>query len=97
MAKYSKSDGVRRITGEDGHGWTPGDGRSWVRDATNGPVYVMEKRRKNLVDESPDTGWYLYDDTSNGFFGEWCGSRILEAVDEANRLIAETEARHEGD
>jgi hypothetical protein len=85
MAKYSQADGVRGITGEDGYGWMPGDGTAWLR--SDGPGYVLEKRRKNPKDGTTDTGWYLYTEGETGFFGEWCGSRILDAVDEANRLI----------
>ncbi len=87
MAKYSTSDGVRGITGDDGYGWIPGDGGAWIRNAGDGPVYVLEKRRRNPKDDTADTGWYLYDDQPGGFFGEWCGRRILDAVDEANRQI----------
>jgi hypothetical protein len=85
MAKYSRTDGVRGITGEDGYGWMPGDEGAWLR--SDGPGYVLEKRRRNPKDGATDTGWYLYTEGETGFFGEWCGSRILEAVDEANRMI----------
>lgn len=87
MARYSRSDGVRGIEGEDGVGWLPADGGAWttvIGDAT----YVLEKRTRNRNDECLDTGWYLYDDQPNGIFGEWCARRLLEAVDEANRKIA---------
>lgn len=86
MAKYSTSAGVRYIVGNDGRAWRPVDG-AWVSQPTSdSPEYVLEKRRRSKV-EGGDTGWYLYDDQPGGFFGEWCGSRILDAVDEADRQI----------
>lgn len=87
MASYSRADGVRGIIGEAGYGWVPGDGGAWTHQAGEGPVYVLEKRPRNLKDGAPDTGWYLYDDQTGGFFGEWCSRRILDAVDAANDLI----------
>ncbi|MEU3522350.1 hypothetical protein AB0E62_00480 [Streptomyces sp. NPDC038707] len=89
MARYSTSAGVRGIAGESGDRWLPGDSGAWLRSDSNGPSYVLEKRTRNSKDETRDTGWYLYDDQPNGFFGEWCGTRILEAVDKANQMINE--------
>ncbi|MET9816858.1 hypothetical protein [Streptomyces sp. NPDC006355] len=95
MAKYCGT----AITGDDGYGWVretewgKRTGR-WVREYLDedGTRYVLEKRKRNPKDGTMDTGWYLYDSRpSGGFFGEWCSSRILDAVDEANRLIAEQE------
>ena len=88
MARYSTSDGVRGIEGEDGYGWLPATGgrKGWIRQ--EGPVrWELEKRRRSPGDTS-DTGWYLYDNIVGGYFGESCGSRILDAVDVANTLIA---------
>lgn len=88
MAKYSTADGVRGITGDDGLGWLP-DGKRW--QCSYGTGYTLEKRVRNLKDSTPDTGWYLYSNAPGGLFGEWCGSRILDAVDVANELIAGVE------
>jgi hypothetical protein len=92
MARYSTSDQVRGIVSEIGYGWVrersfgKETGR-WVRNDEWGSRFVLEKRTRNPKDGTTDTGWYLYDNHGGGFFGEWCGSRILDAVDEANRLI----------
>lgn len=86
MARYTRADGARWIMGESGHGWVPTDG-AYVRDGREGPVFTLEKRRRDPENGTADTGWYLSDDRSGGFLGEWCGSRLLEAVDKADLLI----------
>lgn len=90
MAKYTRAEGTRGITGEDGYGWLPVDG-AWVRADHDEPTYTLEKRRRSPKDGTHTTGWYLYDDASGGFFGEFTSSRILEAVDLANDMIARAE------
>lgn len=92
MARYSTADGVRGIVCDDGYGWLPFDG-AWRRNDEDGAGFTLEKRRRNPRDGTTDTGWYLYSDEANGFFGEWCGTRILEAADEANRLIGRLDQR----
>jgi hypothetical protein len=90
VAKRSTADGVRGIMGDDGHGWLPGDRGRWIR-VERGVTYALEKRRRNPKDGTTHAGWYLYGDQPGTPFGEGCGSRILEAVDEANRVISEVE------
>lgn len=46
--------------------------------------YVLEKRRRNLKDQTHTTGWYLYGGT---YFGEWCASTLRAAVAEADELV----------
>lgn len=50
----------------------------------DGVSYELEKRRRNLRDECPDTGWYLY---GGGHFGTWCDHTIAAAIAEANNEI----------
>lgn len=93
MAKYTTSDGVRGILGEDGVGWTKNDQGRWVTDYC-GVRYELEKRRRYPGD-TPSTGWYLFSSgaADGDFVGEWCGRRLLDAVDEANREIARFDLR----
>ena len=55
----------------------------WVCQGDGSKIF-LERRTRNLKDGTPDTGWYLYTDT---VFGEFCGRRILEAIDVANQMI----------
>ncbi|WP_424863072.1 hypothetical protein [Streptomyces sp. MMS24-I29] len=93
MAKYTRADGVRGITGENGYGWLPVDG-AWVRtDRDEKATYTLEKRVRNPKDGTHTTGWYLYSEGEDAadFFGDFTSSRLLEAVDEANHMIARFE------
>ncbi|NGN70290.1 hypothetical protein G5C51_41210 [Streptomyces sp. A7024] len=92
MGRYRKQDGELYIASESGHGWTRGEGRRWTRSGDNGQHYELEKRRRNRKDDTYNTGWYLYS-TGGGlpFFGASCGTRVLDAVDEADRMISEAE------
>lgn len=87
MGRYCMADGVRGIEGDNGYGWTRlPDGR-WVCRDENNDLHTLESRRRNPRDGVSTSGWHLYSDGMHGWFGEWCGSRILDAVDAAGDLI----------
>jgi len=86
MAKYRTVKGERCIESEDGRRWTKDDGGRWT--CSIGTVMCELEKRVACPGDTPDTGWYLYTNgASGGYFGEWCGRRILEAVDEATQLL----------
>lgn len=89
MARFKVVDGHRVVVDDRGREWLRGEeGGYWAcRDVEAGVTYELEKRRRNVADGCPDTGWYLFSDEVGGFFGEWCGRLVLEAVAEASRLI----------
>lgn len=103
MARRRQVDGEEYIEADNGFGWTPK--RASVASVEQqryettvfGVAYELEKRRRNLRDESHDSGWYLYSSgVPGGFFGEWCGRILFYAVDEASKMIAEADFRGEG-
>ena len=58
-----------------------------------GVEYELEKR--GGTQEMP--GWYLYSiKGSTHFFGEYCASTLLPAIDEASKLIVQADQRGEG-
>lgn len=83
MAKRVTEDGVRYIASESGI-WFEREAETgkWWTDH-QGTRYELERRRRHPRDV-PDTGWYLYGGT---YFGEWCGSLIMWAVDKAAEMI----------
>ena len=99
MARRKQADGERYIEADNGFGWARK--RASVQSSSYeafilGVRYELEKRRRSPGD-TPDTGWYLYSyGESGGFFGEWCGSMLLPAIDEASKLIAKADLRGEG-
>jgi hypothetical protein len=89
MGRYRTSKGERLIESDRGTTWAQ-EGRRW-KGVFRGVGCELEKRRASPGD-TPDTGWYLYTNgVHGGYFGEWCGRRVLEAVDEADRLLRSTE------
>lgn len=88
MAKYRTAEGERYIEGDGGHGWAPVDG-AYVLDLRGLGTYTLEKRRRSPKDGTHTTGWYLYSEGGSEatYFGEFCASRILEAVDVADDMI----------
>lgn len=95
MARRIQFCGEKQIEADNGFGW--------YRDAESGKYvmvvfgisYKLEKRRRSPGD-TPDTGWYLYTTNTTGFFGEWCASTLLPAVDEASKMIAKADLRGPG-
>ncbi|MER6092525.1 hypothetical protein [Streptomyces bluensis] len=62
-----------------------------------GVTYELEKRVKNLKDETPDTGWYLYSkNVAGGFFGEFMAATLMAAIDEASEAVYAADLRAEG-
>lgn len=60
-----------------------------------GVTYELEKRRKNVKDETYDTGWYLYSEGAPGgnFFGEFMAGTLLNAIDEASEAVYAADLR----
>ncbi|MET8717426.1 hypothetical protein ABZV52_30120 [Streptomyces sp. NPDC004735] len=66
------------------NGWTCVEpGRRWAREV-KGVKFELERRTRNLDDECPDTGWYLYGGT---YFGEYTAVHFAEASSAAEALI----------
>lgn len=102
MARYRQAEYQRYVEADNGFGWTKKkaslesvDPNKWVL-ALFGVDYELEKRFRNIRDEAYDTGWYLYTVGVEGFFGEYCASTLMPAIDEASRLIAKADLRGEG-
>lgn len=102
MARRRQADGERYIEADNGFGWSRKrasvvsvESASYFTEVF-GIEYQLEKRRRSPGD-TPDTGWYLYSyGVSGGFFGEWCGSTLPTAIDEASDLINKADLRGEG-
>lgn len=92
MARYVKAEGTTHLLGDSGYAWVR-NGSAWERDVQGdqGQSFMLERRTRNAKDDTHTTGWYLYDDVSGGFFGEFCSSRVTQAVDVADNLIAAAE------
>lgn len=58
--------------------------RTLYATAADGTEYELEWRRL-VPNDTPCTGYHLY---GAGYFGEFCGRRLAEAVEEANNIIA---------
>ena len=102
MARRRQAEGERYIEADNGFGWSKK--RASVASVERGSYYAtifgveyeLEKRRRSPGD-TPGTGWYLYSyGVPGGFFGEWCGSTLLSAIDEASKMIAKADLRGEG-
>jgi hypothetical protein len=103
MARRMKAEGRPYIEADNGFGWVRD--RASVASVASGKYrasifgirYELEKRRRNVADETYDTGWYLYSfGVPSGFFGEWCAPTLLPAIDEASKMIAKADLRGEG-
>lgn len=103
MARHRQAEGEKYIEADNGIGWTRKraslmsvEPNRWVT-AIFGVSYELEKRCRNILDGSYDTGWYLYSSgVSGGFFGEYCDRTLLPAIDEASKLIIAADLRGEG-
>lgn len=102
MAKYAQINGDKKkvITTDGGITWRRNSGLghyergNWETELY-GVRYEIEKRKWSPGD-TPDTGWYLYSfNVTGGFFGEWCGTTILEAAEVATNKIHERDLRTE--
>jgi hypothetical protein len=103
MARRIRRVGQQLIEADNGIGWererasavSVSSGR-YVTEIF-GISYELEKRRRNArVEPGTDTGWYLYSRNDTYFFGEFCGSRLMEAVDEASEMIIKSDLRGPG-
>lgn len=81
--KAAQSNNVEkrpRTVDVEGIGWTCVDpGRTWAAEH-EGVKFELERRTRNVRDECPDTGWYLY---GGSHFGEYMAARFKEAAVEA--------------
>jgi hypothetical protein len=97
MARRIQFCGEKMIESGCGIGWTRDEASGWYVTVMFGIEYELEKRRRNVADETYDTGWYLYSHDANSYFvGEWCGSLLLSAVDEASQMIVKADLRGKG-
>lgn len=79
---YHKFRGPKRA--RTVNGWTCTEpGRRWTWEV-KGVKFELERRTRNLADECPDTGWYLYGGT---YSGEYMAARFAEASSAAEVLI----------
>lgn len=86
MGRYRTSGSGRFIESEGGLTWRKTEQGYW--GTTFEDVTCELEKRRACPGDTPDTGWYLYTKgVHGGYFGEWCGSLVREAVDEADRLI----------
>lgn len=101
MARRRQINGERYIEADNGFGWTPekalhlgfSDYRCRYRTTIFGVTYELERRGGT----QEMLGWYLYTiKGSTHWFGEYCGSTLLPAIDEASELIAKADLRAEG-
>ena len=86
MVGRKKINGESVIVTDGPLTWEKQKNGNWETRA-HGATWELEKRRRSPGD-TPDTGWYLYTyGAEGGHFGEWCGSRIIEASDAAAVLV----------
>ena len=90
MARRRQADGERYIEADNGFGWTPDAESGRYETTVFGIEYELEKRRGD------GEGWHLYTRKGSHFWGEWCAYTLLEAVDEASKMIAKADLRGEG-
>jgi hypothetical protein len=102
MARRVRHMGERLIEADNGVGWSRE--RASVASVSSGRYtteifgvrYELEKRRRSRVEPGSDTGWHLYSLNNTYFFGEFCGSTLMEAVDEASEVIIKADLRGPG-
>lgn len=101
MARRKQADRQKYIEADNGFGWTKERASatsvqsSMHATTVFGITYELEKRRRAPGD-TPDTGWYLYSRGVSCFFGEFCDSTLLPAIDRASEMIAKADLRGEG-
>ncbi|MFB7858893.1 hypothetical protein [Rhodococcus qingshengii] len=91
MANRVQEFGEKYIQADSGLGFTRHVTRKnvYLTDF-QGVKFELEKRRRSPGD-TPTTGWYLYSLECEGFFGEWCGGLLMEAIDAASDMILEAD------
>jgi len=96
MARRIQFMGTRLVE-SGGLGWQRNKDTGTYETEIFGIKYELEHRRRNSrVEPGTDTGWYLYSRNDTHFFGEWCGTKLFDAVEEASDLIHKTDLRGEG-
>lgn len=99
MAKRVQVDGKKVLDTEGGLTWSREAGlkkseRGKYEAEMHGVQYQLEKRTWSQQEPDCDTGWYLYStNVYGGFFGAWCASTIVEAVDVATEMILKRDLR----
>lgn len=77
-----------RVVNVEGIGWTCVEpGRKWAAEY-EGVKFELERRTRNVRDECPDTGWYLY---GGSHFGKYMAARFKEAAVEAFPFVCPKE------
>lgn len=97
MAKRIQFMGTKLVESDSGIGWQRNKETGVYETETFGISYELEHRRRNArVEPGSDNGWHLYSRGDSHFFGEWCGYKLFDAIEEASGLIIKADLRGEG-
>lgn len=100
MAKHVQIKGARLIESDGGFHWKRRRGSSTLsvlpgvyETEVSGIGYELQK----FEDPKGEKGWYLYSlKKPSHFWGEFCATNLLPAIDEASKLITQADLRGEG-